>query len=74
MTHRITVPDDFPRAISETKAKDRVRLLGNDGRGFSRPLADRIEVHPKVMTVVVFEGILAPVFTGIDLSRSPGRI
>jgi D-3-phosphoglycerate dehydrogenase len=29
MTHRITIPDDFPKAISGTKAEDKVRSLGD---------------------------------------------
>jgi D-3-phosphoglycerate dehydrogenase len=28
MTHRITVPDDFPKAISGTKAEEKLKLLG----------------------------------------------
>jgi phosphoglycerate dehydrogenase-like enzyme len=28
MTQRITIPDDFPRAISGTKAEDKVKTLG----------------------------------------------
>ena len=72
MTYRITIPDDFPRAISGTKAEDKVRLLGevqlySDKAQTEDELLRRIRESEALINIRAYTRLTRPV-----LSSCPG--
>jgi D-3-phosphoglycerate dehydrogenase len=66
MTHRITIPDDFPRAISGTKAEDKVKTLGEvqiyrDKAKTQEELLKRIKESEVVINIRAYTNLNAEV-------------
>jgi D-3-phosphoglycerate dehydrogenase len=66
MTHRITIPDDFPRAISGTKAEDKVKTLGEvqiyaDKAKTREELLERIKESEVVINIRAYTNLNAEV-------------
>lgn len=68
MTHLITVPDDFPRVISETKAEDKIRTLGevhiySHKAKTEEELVQRIRGSEVVINIRAYTHLARPVLT-----------
>jgi D-3-phosphoglycerate dehydrogenase len=68
MTHRITIPDDFPRAISGTKAEDKVKTLGEvriyqDKAKTQEELLERIKESEVVINIRAYTNLNAEVLS-----------
>ena len=66
MTHRITIPDDYPRAISGTKAEDKVKTLGEvqiylDKAKTQEELIERIKEAEVVINIRAYTHLNAEV-------------
>ncbi len=66
MTHRITIPDDFPRAISGTEAEDKVKALGEveiypDKAKTQEELLERIKESEVVINIRAYTNLNAEV-------------
>jgi len=68
MTHRITIPDDFPRAISGTKAEEKVKILGKvqiyqDKAKTQEELLQRIKESEVVINIRAYTNLNAGVLS-----------
>jgi phosphoglycerate dehydrogenase-like enzyme len=68
MTHRIIIPDDFPRAISGTKAEEKVRALGEvqiylDKAKNREELIERIKEAEVVINIRAYTHLSGEVLT-----------
>jgi phosphoglycerate dehydrogenase-like enzyme len=68
MTHLITIPDDFPRAISGTKAEDKVKILGEvqiyqDKAKTQEELLERIKESEVVINIRAYTNLNAEVMS-----------
>lgn len=66
MTHRIIIPDDFPRALSGTKAEDKVKTLGEvqiylDKANTQEELIERIKEAEVVINIRAYTNLSAEV-------------
>lgn len=68
MTHRITIPDDYPMAISGTKAEERVKALGDvdiytNKAETQKDLIDRIKESEAVINIRAYTHLNREVLT-----------
>ncbi len=74
MTHRIIIPDDFPRAISGTKAEDKVKTLGEvqiylDKAKTQEELIERIKEAEVVINIRAYTHLNAEVLASLSKSE-----